>query len=239
MDQKINGYTAAFLKRKAKTIKKLQQVPHSKALDLAANAAGFSNWKDFIKKSSSVRNKGNKITTSFNTLFRGNGVADQLASGKMNPFRKLLIASTNELLDRGLITLERKDGKYSHPDDGHLFVDLFGYPSVILWDDIGFEELRISVWWKYDHSMHPQASLTGNARERFSMSSPLASRNLYRKFVGVTVSGWLERRTSRHLQGKNQEALFDIYTRRGEKTGLADLPPVIPKGFQAEGKFFI
>jgi hypothetical protein len=239
MDQIINGHTAAYLKRKAKTIKKLQQVPHSKALDVAANAAGFSNWKDFIKKSNSGYNKGNKITTSFNTSDIGNGVVDQSASRKMNPFRKLLIASTNELLDRGLITLQGKDGKYSHPGEGHIFVDLYGYPSVILWDDIGFEELRISVWWKYDHSMHPQANLCGNTRERFNMSSPLASRNLYRKFVGVTVSGWLERRTSKHLQGKNQEALFDIYTRKGEKTELTDLPPLIPKGFQAEGKFFI
>jgi hypothetical protein len=239
MDQKINGHTAAYLKRKAKNIKKLQQVPHAKALDLAAASVGFSNWKDFINRSEAEAKRRNRAAPLPKISQVDSRRVDQAGSGEMNPYRKLLIAATNELLNRGLITLQGKEGLYPHVDKGHVFVDLFGYPSVVLWDDIGFEELRISVWWKYDHSLHPQANLTGNTRESFSQSLPLASRLLYKKFVGVTVSCWLERRTGKHLQGKNQEGLFNIYTRKQEKAQLKNLPFPTPEGFKAEGKFFI
>lgn len=238
MDQKVNGYTAAFLKRKAKNIKKIQQVPHYQALDMAAAPVGFSNWKDFVNKSEVEAKRKNKIVDPVSPLVSVLSVSVKEGSRKIDPYRKLLIAATNELLQRGLITLESKSGIYSHESKGHVLLDLFGFPSVVLWDDIGFEELRISVWWKYDHSLHPQANLTGNSREKFSMSSPLAARPYYKKFVGVTASAWLERRTGKHLQGENRDKIFDIYTRKGELTEIEKLPCLQPKGFLAEGKFF-
>lgn len=239
MGNKINGHTAAFLKRKAKNIKKLQQVPHDKALNLAAISVGFSNWKDFVNQAKASANTKKESVDNFDQFKESTSMPEVYVGNKMNPYRKLLIAATNELLDRGLITLNGKGGAYSHAEDGHLFLDLFGYPSVVLWSDIGFEELRITVWWKYNHALHPQANLSGNAQEKFSMSSPLASRHLYKNFVGLTVSAWLERRTGKHLQGKNQDSLFDIYTRKGEKTALEKLHCPKPKGFLAEGKFFM
>jgi len=95
------------------------------------------------------------------------------------------------------------------------------------------------VWWKYDHSRHPQAELGGSSREQFKTSLPLAKKQHYPKFVGVTVSGWLERKTGKHLQGKGQKGLFDVYTRRGEKEILKSLSDPSPSGFKAEGKFFL
>ncbi|ACU60486.1 hypothetical protein [Chitinophaga pinensis] len=238
MDQKVNGYTAAYIKRKAKSIKKIQQVPHYEALDMAAASVGFSNWKDFVNKYEVEVKRKNKSIDLASPSVSVPGESVKGSSLKIDPYRKLLIAATNELLQRGLITLESKSGSYSHEPKGHVLLDLFGFPSVVLWDDIGFEELRISVWWKYDHSSHPQANLTGNSREKFSMSSPLAARAYYKKFVGVTASAWLERRTGKHLQGKNRDKIFDIYTRNGELAEMEKLPYPYPKGFRAQGKFF-
>lgn len=159
----------------------------------------------------------------------------------MDAYRKLLILGVNELLKRKLISLVpnaklRSEG--NSDESGHVLVDLHGYPSVILWSDIGFQELRISVWWKYNHALHPQANLTGNARETFSTSSPLAKRTHYKNFVGVTVSGWLERKEGKFLQGKGRKAVFDIYTRTSEKDALEKLPIPKPEGYLSEGKFY-
>jgi hypothetical protein len=239
MGNKINGHTAAFIKRRAKNIKKLQQVPHAKALDLAAISVGFSNWKDFVNQSKASAKTGRESIDNLDQSKKSTSKPKVFFGKKMNPYRKLIIAATNELLDWSLITLDGKDGKYSHAEDGHVFLDLFGYPSIVLWRDIGFEELQITVWWKYNHDLHPQANLSGNSREKFHMSSPLAKRHSYKNFVGVTVSAWLERRTGKHLQGKNQEALIDIYTRKGEKQALEKFPCPKPRGFLAEGKFFM
>jgi hypothetical protein len=160
----------------------------------------------------------------------------------MDSHRKILIYGINELLSRKLITLN-PPGEYSSAfeenEKGHHFVDLLNYPSVILWSNVGFQELRVSVWWKYDHSLHPQAELTGNAKENFLTAQPLAKRQHYKKFVGVTVSGWLERKDSKHLQGKQREALFDIYTRAGEKDEMEKFPIPKPAGYKAEGQFYI
>jgi hypothetical protein len=48
-----------------------------------------------------------------------------------NPHRKLLVAAANELLERGLIFLDTIDD-LERIDDGHVFADIFGRPSVIL-----------------------------------------------------------------------------------------------------------
>jgi hypothetical protein len=152
----------------------------------------------------------------------------------MDGHRKLLILSINELLSRGLISL---DGEKENP--GHIITAIAGENTVINWNEAGFQEIRISAWWKYDHSRHPQANLEGNARENFVTGRPLAKKLHYPKFVGATVSGWLERKTNKHLQGNGHDRLFDVYTRRGEKEILAALPDPVPNGFEAEGKFFL
>jgi len=61
---------------------------------------------------------------------------------------------------------------------------------------------------------------------------------LCKDFVGITVSGWLERKEGKHLMGKDRESLLGIYTREGEKSALEKLPQQVPLGFEAEGKFY-
>ena len=153
----------------------------------------------------------------------------------INPYRNLLVLAVNTLLDKRLISL---DGQSTDNEDGHTLIELFDYPSVVIWRSVSYDELEISVWWKYNHEKHPQANLNGNARENFRSSTPLADKAHYKKFVGVVASGWLERRTGKYLMGKKNEGLLKEYTRRGEKEELEKLPLQKPKGFEIEGKFY-
>lgn len=148
----------------------------------------------------------------------------------MNPHRKLLVLGLNELLGQRLVSLDREGA-----DQGHVFANIGGAPSVVSWVEIGHDELRLSVWWKYDHGRHPQANLSGREREEFHTSYPLAKPQRFPEFVGVTVSGWLERRTGKHLQGYDADGLFDKYTRRGELAHLNALPVPKAKGYLTEG----
>jgi hypothetical protein len=158
----------------------------------------------------------------------------------MNGHRKLLIFAVNELLARKLISLAPSGSDLKNEEEhGHVLLDLCGYPAAINWNNIGFDELRVSVWWKYDHSRHPQADFTGNSRERFRTSRPLAKRQHYARFVGATVSGWLERKTGAFLEGRGSDKLYDVYTRQGEREALVGLPEPVPAGFGAEGRFFL
>lgn len=222
MNNKLNGHTGDFIKRQAKKIKKQENIAHVQALEKASVNAGFNNWKHFLNASKNLE--------------QGISQTKPATTQKVSPYRNLLISAINTLLDKRLISL---NGKSSDNENGHTFVELFGYPSVILWQNIGFDELRISVWWKYNHELHPQANLTGNARENFNGSSPLANRIHYKKFVGVVASGWLERSTGKYLQGKNSEAIFDVYTRKGEKEELEKQSLQKPKAFGIEGKVYI
>ncbi len=152
----------------------------------------------------------------------------------MNAHRKLLILATNKLLEQKRISLEppRTDDE-AESEGGHVLDEIAGHPAAISWSNAGFDELRISVWWKYLHEAHPQAS-----DEAFRGTKPLARETLFPKFVGTTVSGWLERKTGAHLQGHGRKGLFEVYTRRGEQSALERLPTPSPLGFAAEGKLY-
>lgn len=220
MNRKIISHTADYIKRQAKSIKKKEGISHTKALDQSAVICGYNSWSHFLNS-----NKGIYQST----------LSNKLQPKTMNPHRKLLVAAVNQLLDEKLISLDGEDENYS--DTGHIITEIFGYTTAIMWANIGFEELRISVWWKYDHSLHPQANLTGNSRENFTTEKPLAKRQHYKKFVGVVASGWLERKDGKCIQGKNNRAIFEIYTRKGEKEELEGISDPQPNGFKSEGKF--
>jgi len=49
----------------------------------------------------------------------------------------------------------------------------------------------------------------------------------------------LERSTGKYLQGKNSEAIFDVYTRKGEKEELERQSLQKPNTFGIEGKVYI
>lgn len=152
----------------------------------------------------------------------------------MHGHRKLLVLGLNTLLERGLISLD--------PDvevvQGHLLVDLAGEPAAIMWHGISGDEVSLSVWWKYDHSQHPQAELQGNRRESFHGPAPLAKEQHYPKFVGAVASAWVERRTAPHLQGYGAKGFAAKYCRRGEVKQLHAISTPVPLGFAAEGRFF-
>lgn len=234
MNQKVNGHTDDFLKRQAKKIKKDQNISHVQALNVAAIEAGFNNYTHFLNNRKTV------------TLVQKSRIESKTAlpsipkssKNQLDPYRNLLIAGTNELLKRDLISLESLKDNSVYKEDGYLLTTIFNFSSVVLWQKIGYEEVRISVWWKYDHSFHPQAELTGNSREKFTMSSPLAKRSKYKKFVGITASAWLERKTGKYIMGKQREGIFDLYTRKGEKMILETMPQQKPEEYQVEGKFY-
>ena len=152
----------------------------------------------------------------------------------MHHHRKLLILGINHLLAIKAITLDEEEAP-----SGHVFASIAGRPSVILWSSIGFGELRVSVWWDYDHAKHPQANSSGASREAFTTSAPLAKRSKYPVFVGATASGWLERKDGKWLQGKGPENIFDAYVRRDARNVLAVVQDPTPSGYGAEGRFYI
>lgn len=156
---------------------------------------------------------------------------------RIDPYRNLLVAATNKLIDEKCISLDL-EGINQLEEKGHIFTELFEQNSVILWRDIGSGELLISIWWKYDHTKHPQANLEGNQRENFRFSEPLANKNHYRKFVGVVASCCLERKISKHIQGKNREHINVDYSRKGELDILKELPIQKPKGYEISGKIY-
>ena len=152
----------------------------------------------------------------------------------MHHLRKLLVLGVNELLARGEVQLDGPS-KNDHDDYGHIFWDIAGENSVVAWTNIGSQELRVSVWWKYDHEKHPQKDAPGNAQECFRTSRPLAKEQHYPKFVGAFASGWLERETGKYLQGRGPTGIFDKYVRRNELDALKQLADPIPAGFASEG----
>lgn len=235
MENKLNSHTDDFLKRQAKKIKKDQNISHIQALDVAAVELGFSNYKNFTNS--------RKISSSPKTgriqFIPKEEVRDLFISKTaLDPYRNLLIAGTNELLKSNFISLHYSEDETQYKKDGYLLTEIFGFPSVVIWRETSFEEIIISVWWKYNHKLHPQAELTGNSRERFTSSSPLAKRSQYKKFVGITATAWLERKDGKYLMGQKKERIIDVYTRKGEKTELQKMPQQSPLGYETEGKFY-
>lgn len=147
----------------------------------------------------------------------------------MHPLHKLLVLGLNEALARGLVTLDS-----AQEGNGHAFATIASQGSVVLWRDIGFGELRLSVWWDYN-----PAGRLPSEREQFLPSRLVAERSRYRHFVGATASGWLERRSGLHLQGRGCIGLFDTYARRGARAVLAGVSDLVPSGHFASGRLFL
>lgn len=150
---------------------------------------------------------------------------------KLDPLRRLLVLGTNELVRCGIVSRE-----VDPIETGHIECELAGEKAVILYYDAGYSEVRVSVWWKYEHALHPKTILFGPDYEPFSEPQPVADKKHFKDFVGVTVSGWLERRNGPYLQGRGRDFL-NVYCRRGEKAALKALPAVSTFGYQPEGRF--
>ncbi len=229
MKQIQQNLNLPILKRLAKKLKKEKGLAHHEALDQTAKELGFNNWKHLVSKSCSDDLK--------NSPFKKPIISkESLEKLQKDPYRNLLIAAINELVIHKHISLTISEEMEVNVK-GYIFTTLFNENSVIIWRDIGFGELQISVWWKYDHSKHPQANLNGNYQENFNSATPLAKKVHFKKFVGVTVSCWLERKTGKYIQGENLERIFAVYTRKGEIVELKKMPYVNPIGYKASGPF--
>lgn len=209
------------IKRAARLARRASGTPITAYLNGEARKNGFHTWDNFLRAQEGI---GSPPVL--------NPLAGAPVPTDMNPHRKLMVLALNELLARGLVSLSGRD-----EDHGHLITELAGESSVVIWHGISGDELTLAVWWKYDHTRHPQANLEGNYREEFLTTEPLAKQQHYPKFVGVTVSGWLERKTGKYLQGSGRDHLM-TYTRRGERKVLETLPNPVPLGYSTEGRFF-
>lgn len=157
----------------------------------------------------------------------------------------LLGHALNELLERGLVNLNELDDT-----NGSIECELLGKSSVINWHGIGHGEIRLSVWWDYDKTKHPQhlegryknksVNPDSNHVEKYTTSTPLAKPAKYKEFVGVVCSTWIERKEGKYLQtrdGKGSDSTFDNYIRQSTRPELQDIPNCSPNGFELTGRF--
>ncbi|WP_343328391.1 hypothetical protein [Polaribacter staleyi] len=228
MKLSLNKYNIKYIKRCAKNIKREQNLPYHQALNITVEKLGFNNWKHFLNEAEKCNN---------NSPHKINFAPKESIEGETrDPYRNLLVGAVNKLIEQNYISLDLGDVNEEN-EEGHIFCKIFGYSSVIIWRNIGFGELHISIWWKYNHNNHPQVNLKGNQKENFNLSQPLAKRNHYPKFVGVVVNCWLERKKGKYIQGTNRESIFDTYTRKGELKHLKELPILKPNGYEISGPF--
>jgi len=220
-----SGISITQAKKDAKKLKKQNSgLSHSQALEFILLQNGFNGgWNKFMSKTKSQTQH----------------------AGSRDPHRNLLVLAINYLVENSLISLETPDDYQDRQLDptgesrerGHVITTIAGRNTVICWADIGHEELRVSVWWDYDHSKHPQANNIGSYKERFQTASPLAKRSKFKNFVGVVCSGWLERQEGKYLQGRMRKNLFQIYTRKENLEPLKKIQTTKSLGYYSEGNF--
>ncbi|WP_261369111.1 hypothetical protein [Yersinia rohdei] len=144
----------------------------------------------------------------------------------------LIVIALNEAIRLGKIDLNGTSGESSKQKNAYFTMVIGGKQTVVNWLDIGCDELRLSVWWDYDHSRHPQQT-----SEKFQCSRPIAKHEKLVKFVGACASCWLERQTGKYIMGKNGDALFETYVRRTSAIELNSLPSEPPMGYEISGRY--
>lgn len=170
----------------------------------------------------------------------------------------LLGHALNLLIKKNLIDMN----SLNDATDGHLECELLGKTTVILWSYISLGEIRLSVWWDFDKSKHPQHleggykskvlldNLSNEERRKYDFSKkgidsenravekyasfePMARRSQYKDFVGVVCSTWVERRNGKHLQaGDDGSRVNNSYVRTSNKVALCSILNCIPNGFK-------
>jgi hypothetical protein len=151
-------------------------------------------------------------------------------------------------------------------DSNYLECELLEKTTIINWHYIGFGEIRISVWWNFDKTKHPQHLKGGyknkiildnlsdhermkymlkgkgifsdaNHIEQYKTDQPLAKRSKYINFVGVVCSIWVERKSGKYLQNRDGRGIFRSYIRACDKKELCSIPNCRPLGFELTGRF--
>jgi hypothetical protein len=174
----------------------------------------------------------------------------------------LLGHALNLLIKKGLVDMNSTDDA----GDSYLECDLLEKPSIINWSYISHGEIRLSVWWNFDKTKHPQhleggyknriildnlsdqekmkyagtqkgIFSNGNSVEKYTGGMPLAKSSKYKDFVGVLCSIWVERKDGKYLQTKNGKHIFESYIRAHDKKALCLIPDCIPLDFEITGRF--
>lgn len=140
-----------------------------------------------------------------------------------NHIRNLMIEAVNEAISANGITLDT-----APIQAGYIFPTIFDRPAFVSWRDIGFDEVRVTLWWDYDGS-------NDAPNETYSATMPCVPRQHLPGLVGLTASVWFERRNGFHIQGTGSRGLFDTFVRKGIKHLIAGLPDAEPLGFKATG----
>lgn len=149
------------IKREARAARRSEGIPITRYLNDIACQHGYHTWDNLLRAQPAPRSRDAMPAVAMAT--------------DMHPHRKLMVLGLNAALEAGLVSLDGKGELY-----GHLITQLAGETSVVRWNGISGDELSLAVWWKYDHSCHPQANLEDNARERFYFDEPLAKRQHFR-----------------------------------------------------------
>ena len=174
----------------------------------------------------------------------------------------LLGHALNMLIKKDLVDMSSTDDA----DSSYLKCELLRKPSIINWSYISHGEIRISVWWNFDKTKHPQhleggyknriildnlsvhekmqfagtkkgIFSNGNSIERYQTERPLAKQSKYIDFVGVLCSTWVERKDGKYLQTEGGERIYDSYIRARDKKALCSIPDCRPLGFELAGRF--
>lgn len=215
-------------------------IPLNAALDIIASDNGINQpWAEALKRLETSELKNPKIAQTH-----------------------LLGHALNLLIQKGLIDMNSN----ANADDSYLECELVGKSTVINWSYISFGEIRLSVWWNFDKTKHPQhleggyknkillddlaeherTKYFGTKKAIFSTSSnvetyttdePLAKQNRYKNFVGVLCSTWVERKDGKYLQTEDGKRIFASYIRAQDKQALCTIPSCCPNGFDLTGRF--
>lgn len=174
----------------------------------------------------------------------------------------LLGHALNRLVNKNLIDM----GSTEDAEPGFLECELEGKPTIINWHYAGYGEIRLSVWWNFDKTRHPQhleggyrdkvlldelpeseqrkywgtnkgIYSTSNSVEKYQTAEPLAKKSRYRDFIGVLCSTWVERKDGKYLQTEKGNRISSSYIRKADKEALCNVSDCIPNGFSLTGKF--
>lgn len=226
-----------------------------------------------LVKNSKLSNFPIPLNTALNRIASDNGInlpwskaLDQLKAANIKKPKiaqmHLLGHALNLLIKKGLIDMNSTEDA----SDSYLECDLLGKPSIINWSYISHGEIRLSLWWNFDKTKHPQhleggyknkiildnlsdqeimkyagtkkgIFSNGNTIERYQTGTPLAKSSKYIDFVGVLCRTWVERKDGKYLQTEGGTRIYDTYIRTRDKKALCSIPDCIPQDFELAGRF--
>ncbi len=144
-------------------------------------------------------------------------------TSKKEKMRDLLCIALNEIIKCKRININNHNEKVV---DDSIFTVIEGKKSKISWRDIGYGEVRITIWW----GIKP-ACVDVPTTKPFNRNMVDA--------LDVCCSGWLERREGIWLQGYGGDFIFDTYCAKSAELDLFSIPEIETNGYNKEGKKFI